>query len=134
MYVAPTWNSFYEIKDSVLFEIKIKSFLRKTQIEELLEPKINAGTFHVYHVALPARFVASCNHVPPPPPLESPLLSFQFYTTDLVKIMWRIWTSYQCYIRCSICTYCYTLSNNYVDLYIIMLMFAVILFCNHKYL
>jgi hypothetical protein len=38
MYVAPTWNSFYEIKDSVLFEIKIKSFLRKTQIEELLEP------------------------------------------------------------------------------------------------
>jgi hypothetical protein len=34
---------------NLLFEVK--SFLQKTLTEELLEPKINAGTFHVYHVA-----------------------------------------------------------------------------------
>jgi hypothetical protein len=34
---------------SLLFEVK--SFLQKTLIEKLLEPKMNAVTFHVYHVA-----------------------------------------------------------------------------------
>jgi hypothetical protein len=33
---------------NLLFQLM--SFLQKTPIEELLEPKINTGTFHVYHV------------------------------------------------------------------------------------
>ena len=49
------------VYQNLLFEVK--SFLQKALIEELLEPKINIGTFCVYHVA------PSTPSHPAPPPL-----------------------------------------------------------------
>ena len=60
----------HEIASVYISESFIKSFLKKTLIEELLEPKINTVTFHVYHVASTDLVVA------PPTPCHPNILVY----------------------------------------------------------